>query len=350
VSLPEGKGPTASVVAHEFNNLLMGIQTYLEIIRKQSPGNEVVARAADEIGHAIRRGKNMSAQILRHPVAVEPVKRQIDFAELIRKLVPDLKTLVGSNVLLQSDIPSEVINLDADPLLLHHAVANVALDAIEWMPRGGRLKFGLTNHDGEAQLLVESTAIGGPEILGSSAQRDRVQDSYLGLGLSMADQIARKHGGTLNVRRTDGNARVVSMTLPSHRTVDAPETRSAGRELSKLVLVEDDPIVSSGIAAVLELEGIEVVRVDRGEQALSAIELSQPDAVILDVDLPDASGVEIYRQIAERWPGLSVLFSSGRAEQSSLDPYLKQPHVGFLLKPYEMKTLVETLSRLIRSR
>ena len=117
-----------------------------------------------------------------------------------------------------------------------------------------------------------------------------------------------------------------------------------------VVLVEDDAVVASGIAAVLELEDIRVAIAERGADAVPLIERENPDAVILDIALPDIDGVEVYRQIAARWPELPVLFSSGHADESDLKEFMARLHVGFLPKPYDVKTLLTTLRRLIASR
>lgn len=346
-------GPMATTVAHEFNNLLMGIQSYLEIIRKHSGDNDLVALAAAEIAHAIRRGKSLSAQLLRHPETAEPARRRVDFAELVRKMIPHLQMLAGEQIRVEFDIPDRQACLDADPLQLHHGVSNVVLNAIESMPRGGVLRLSLTiqeNQPRQTSLVVEDSGPGAvPEGLSRAVPQPLTgsKDSFLGLSLSLADQISRKNGGTLRIEPLPPNGKRVSMIFPLAAETGAKASKAvASRQLRKLVLVEDDPIVSSGIAAVLELEGLEVVAVDRGGLVVDTIERERPDAVILDVGLPDMSGVEVYGQIAARWPQLPVLFSSGHADRGNLATFLAQPNVGFLLKPYEMATLLENLRRL----
>lgn len=146
---------------------------------------------------------------------------------------------------------------------------------------------------------------------------------------------------------TKSKNRGSSREVPSARESD---TESTQPRIRTLVLVEDDVIVASGIAAVLDLEEIRVAIAERGADAVPLIERENPDAVILDIALPDISGVEVYREIDRRWPRLPVLFSSGHADESDLDEFLAKPHVGFLPKPYEMTTLLMILRRLIASR
>lgn len=343
-------GPMATTVAHEFNNLLMGIQSYLEIIRKHAGNNDLVALAITEIGHAIHRGKSLSAQLLRHPETAEPARRRVDFAELVRKMVPHLQTLVGEQIRVEFDIPDQEACVEADPLQLHHGISNVVLNAIESMPRGGVLRLMLSVQDNRTSLVVEDSGPGAiPENLSRALPQAHAGSKpvSMSLSLSLAEQISRRNGGTLRIEPLPPYGKRVSMIFPL-----APDSRPtsattvASARLHKLLLVEDDPIVSSGISAVLELEGLDVVAVDRGAEVVGAIEREKPDAVILDVGLPDLSGVEVYRAIAERWPRLPVLFSSGHADRGKLASFLAQPNVGFLLKPYEMSTLLENLRRL----
>jgi DNA-binding NtrC family response regulator len=102
-----------------------------------------------------------------------------------------------------------------------------------------------------------------------------------------------------------------------------------------------------GIRTLLELEGIQVAVVSTGAGAIPAIERNRPDAVVLDIGLPDVSGVDVYKRVAARWPDLPVLFSSGHADPAHLDEYLKRPNVGMLVKPYDFEVMMQTLTEVL---
>ena len=105
--------------------------------------------------------------------------------------------------------------------------------------------------------------------------------------------------------------------------------------------------MASGIAMLLEMEGIDVRTVHTGRESIPAIEEFRPDAVILDIGLPDMDGVGVYLEIQRRWPQLAVLFSSGHGDSAKLESYLARPNVGFILKPYEFDAMRAALARLV---
>ena len=104
--------------------------------------------------------------------------------------------------------------------------------------------------------------------------------------------------------------------------------------------------MSSGLTALLELEGMEVAVAERGVDALPAIDAFRPDAVLLDVGLPDASGTEVFSWIRAAHPSLPLLFSTGHGREAELKKYLAEPATGYLLKPYSIEDLMEAMARI----
>jgi DNA-binding response OmpR family regulator len=116
-----------------------------------------------------------------------------------------------------------------------------------------------------------------------------------------------------------------------------------------VLVVEDEEAVGEGIQALFALEGVCVDIVSTGAEAIPAIERFAPDAVVLDIGLPDIDGSELYVQIAARWPCLPVVFSSGHADETKLEQYLARPMVELLVKPYAFESLRETIAKLVLS-
>ena len=112
--------------------------------------------------------------------------------------------------------------------------------------------------------------------------------------------------------------------------------------MRRVVIVEDDEAVAAGLTSALEFEDVEVRVVHQGSAALGAIAAFNPDVVLIDVSLPDMSGVEVYTQIAAKWPHIGVIFSTGHADESGL-PKPSPKNVGFLRKPYSTETLLMKL-------
>jgi two-component system, cell cycle sensor histidine kinase and response regulator CckA len=170
-----------------------------------------------------------------------------------------------------------------------------------------------------------------------------------GLGLAIAHQIVTRHGGHIFVESQVGRGSTFHVFLPTTApTISAIEMKAVqALSVRRLLLVEDEPAVASGIATLMEMEGIEVEIVVTGGEAPAAIERFSPDAVILDIGLPDIDGVGLYDEIYRRWPDLPVLFSSGHGDATKLEKRLSRPNVRFLRKPYDFETIRATLAEIV---
>jgi DNA-binding NtrC family response regulator len=117
------------------------------------------------------------------------------------------------------------------------------------------------------------------------------------------------------------------------------------RMLPRVLLVDDEELVAIGLRELLETQDIAVRVVSRGGDAIPALRDELPDALILDIGLPDVPATELYPRIAGRWPNLPVVFISGHFQPEELEPWLVQPHIAFLRKPFELDDLLEALER-----
>ena len=115
----------------------------------------------------------------------------------------------------------------------------------------------------------------------------------------------------------------------------------------RVTLIEDDESVGAGLMAIMDFEGIAADWVRLGAEAVSRIAARFPDAVILDLGLPDLDGIKVYEQIAARWPDLPVLFSTGHGDQNLLTNTPNGKKVGYLQKPYASDTLLAALDELL---
>lgn len=160
-----------------------------------------------------------------------------------------------------------------------------------------------------------------------------------------------RNGGTIGVESAVGEGTRFTIELP-RADPPARQTASAGDDdrrqldIERILIVEDDPSVASGLAALLESEGIGVRVVERGEEAARAVTLFDPDVILIDVSLPDMSGAEVYEQIAGKHPDIGVIFSTGHADESRL-PKAQSERVRFLRKPYSAETLLSKLREVV---
>jgi CheY-like chemotaxis protein len=170
-----------------------------------------------------------------------------------------------------------------------------------------------------------------------------------GLGLAVTHQVVMRHGGQLFVESTPNAGTTFHIFLPlagsaaeSHRPRRKLMRRPSA--IRRVLLVEDEPAVASGLSRLLEAEGMEVNVVYEGASVNTAIERLGPDVVVLDIGLPDMEGTQVYARIADRFPGLPVLFSTGHGgDEQHLEQFLSRPNVGLLMKPYDVRKLLEAL-------
>lgn len=350
-----GLGRVAATIAHEFNNVLMGIQPFAEVIGRKSGGDEKIRRAAEQILGSITRGKRVTQGILRFTQPDEPDMHPIVLCDWLRQLEPEILALIGPHVELVTELPDQTLVILGDSAQLQQVLTNLVLNAREAMSGRGRMHIYVetgkaavpASPAGTLAIIVRDNGSGmTSEVLEQIFEpMFTTKRSGTGLGLAIGQQIISRHGGELTVESTVGEGSLFRIRLPRSNAAPAiPEREpTPGLSIQRILLVEDDAAVAGGIRALLESEGLAVRVVDEGGKAVLAVEEFSPDAVLLDVSLPDMSGVEVFSQLKLRWPALPIVFSTGHADESALEEQLSQPNVAFLRKPYDLDRLLATL-------
>jgi signal transduction histidine kinase len=356
-------GRLAASVAHEFNNVLMGIQPFIDLLTKRSGSDPAVKLAAPRIADAVARGKRVTQEILRFTRIGEPTRVAVDVGEWLHGFEPELVQLAGPLVTVTTEADSSLTML-ADAHQLRQVFANLAVNAHHAMPNGGRLEVRAAADaipDGKAGPVPAvhfsfcDTGVGIP------------QDTLLyifeplfttkkfggtGLGLAIASQVVQQHHGHIYAESTLGSGTTFHILIPtapaeSVATLRQQKTSRPVRPAMRVTMIEDDESVGAGLVAILGFEGIATDWVRLGSEAVSRIAARLPDAVILDIGLPDVDGIKVYEQIAARWPDLPVLFSTGHGDQNLLTKTPNGKKVGYLQKPYESDELLAALDELL---
>jgi PAS domain S-box-containing protein len=357
-------GRLAATIAHEFNNVLMGISPFVEVIRRgRNP--EV---ALDHIGRAVKRGKRITEDILRFTQPAQPVRSAFDVAPWIDNITLEARTLLPSSCKLEAQVEAG-LRVNGDSNQLQQIFTNLVLNARDAMPTGGIVTIDVRREAADAKLPFG--AIAHPERYAHFTLRDdgcgmtpetlrhifeplfTTKKNGTGLGLPVAHQVVQRHEGEMFVESTPGEGTAFHIFLPlaedaAELRVIEPEAQLAPLTTThRVLLVEDDRSVASGIVTLLELEGLRVDVVESGAQAIDAVEANTPDVVVLDVGLPDMEGTTVYNAIAARRPLLPVIFSTGHGDRAKLETFLEKPHVAYLLKPYEGATLLGAIRDVI---
>ncbi|HVG23313.1 MAG TPA: ATP-binding protein, partial [Thermoanaerobaculia bacterium] len=361
-----GLGRLAATVAHEFNNVLMGMAPFLDLMRK---GKNVEA-ALKHIGHAVARGRRITEDILRFTRPAEPSRQSVAVEAWLQSIIEEGRSLLPPSVSIEVEAPGDVLYVSADPTQLQQVFTNLILNARDAMPQGGKITIELTREAANAELRfpvldpdryahvsVRDTGCGMNEEMLRHAFEPlfTTKRNGTGLGLPVALQVVQRHGGELFVESAPGLGTTFHIFLPLAEAPVVLRPREVFRRddtphAKLVVLVEDDPIVAAGLVTLLSIEGAAVRLARTGKEALRVLRRVQPDLIILDVGLPDMDGTQVYVELQDTISDVPVIFSTGHADRSKIEDLLARPNVGFLLKPYAHAELLEMMIKVTTSR
>jgi CheY-like chemotaxis protein len=305
--------------------------------------------------NSLARGKAITHDILRMSKAAEPQLQSVELIPWLDQLATEIGGLVGARVRVELDVPAwDPLYVRCDPAQMQQVMTNLAVNARDAMGGSGTLRIAAERGAaGSVRMIVGDTGCGiAPATLPYIFEPlFTTKHSGTGLGLAVAQQIVLRNGGTISVESALGEGTRFTIELPAaappeRETSNAPESDLQQVGIERVLIIEDDPSVGSGLAAILESEGVAVRLADRGYEGIRAMAAFDPDVVLIDVSLPDMSGAEVYEQIVARWPSVGVIFSTGHAEAARLP----QPHserVGFLRKPYSGDVLLAKLREVV---
>lgn len=352
-----GLGRIAASIAHEFNNLTMGIQSNLEVVQRFALPQ--MQPALEHVFAAISRSKRITEQILRYTRPMPPETRSIPVKRFLDDWKVEIAAVLPESIALDVRMEDPDLLMEADPLQIAQVLTNLALNAKDAMlPGGGTLivdvfaeQEKLFGQDDVTMIHFRVTDTGcgmtTEELSNAFEPLFTTKRHGTGLGLAVSQQIAVQHGGHLSGESRHGAGSTFHLLLPASRRMaegGAPVSREpADFPYRQILLVEDDPAVAAGLVTLLESAGLDVVTAHDGASAIALARQSPPDCVILDVGLPDMHGSSVFDGIRAIWPAVPVVFSSGHAGEALLRPYLSRERVTLLVKPYSFAELTEAL-------
>ncbi len=362
----EAIGRLTGGVAHDFNNLLMAISGSLELLRKRLPDDPRLVRLVDNAMQGVERGASLTQRMLAFARRQELKPDLVDIATLVGNMTELLSRSLGPTIEIETYLvgPLSPVLIDANQLEL--AILNLAVNARDAMPEGGRLTISASETDAPpglqrspgryVQLLMADTGTGmDRETLSHATEpffTTKGVGKGTGLGLAMVRGLTEQSGGTLAIESEVGKGTTVRLWLPVARDDAAgpvrpaePSPAAARREPARLrvLVVDDDFLVAMNTTAMLEDLGHEVVEVHSGALALEAIERRGPfDLMITDQAMPQMTGVQLVEAVRRRWPELPVILATGYAElPPDIDPAI--PRLG---KPFFQSDLERALGHI----
>jgi len=307
----EAIGYLTGGVAHDFNNLLQIISANLDLA---VTGREVLAdqRLRERLQNAIAavaRGSRLTGQLLAFARRQALQPRSIDLGRVIRDMSELLQRTLGENIQVETVIAGGLWNTLADPNQVENTVLNLAINARDAMPDGGKLTLEVANaHLDDAyaaahgdvmpgqyvMLAVTDTGAGmTPEVMSQVFQpffTTKPEGKGTGLGLSQAYGFTKQSGGHIKIYSEAGHGATIKLYLPrTRRETDAPAVTGAGRVeggTERILVVEDDEGVRAAVVDMLDELGYRVSLAGNAETALAMLKDVTPDLIFTDVVMP----------------------------------------------------------------
>ena len=365
-------GRMAATIAHEMNNVMMGIVPFAEIIKRRSEDNPDLLNASMQILKSAERGKGVTQDILRFTRATgEPELRPLDSSGLLADVSDELSQRLPGSVRLDMTCEPGLLLL-GDSAQLQQVILNLVMNGGDAMPEGGEVKVRLASCGAEAfdrfgagggaardfaHLSVSDQGHGIAPYLMSHIFEPLFTtkgSGGTGLGLAIVHQIVIAHEGQIHVESAPGRGTTFHLLLRKAKSESiAPsveQSHDVWKSVRSVVLVEDDPSIGEGLVALLQMEGVACEWIMRGDLAVTRLQSNPPDLLILDVGLPDISGVEVYRRVRQSFPALPTLFSTGHGDHRLLNEFDPSAPISFLSKPYGMDLLTLRVRSLLESR
>ena len=375
-------GQLAGGVAHDFNNLLTVILGYSELALAalSSTASETPSstEARDHVA-AIRDAGERASALTRHLLAfsrkqlLEP--KVLDLNDVVAGSEKMLRRLIGEDIALATVLAPHLPKVRVDPGQIEQVILNLAVNARDAMPAGGRLyletqlvECALRPDLGSAapwagqhvRLTVRDTGSGIPPEV-----KPRIFEPFFttkatgrgtGLGLATVYGIIQQSGGWIEVTSEAGDGATFDIYLPAieaaHSPGPLPETSSDAAGLETILLVEDDAAVRVLTRQALERYGYRILEAESGREALRLAESNAEsiDLLITDVVMPELGGRELAETLVARRPKLKVLFVSGYTEDALLRQGIAQARSAYLQKPFTLLSLAKRAREILDQR
>lgn len=370
----ESVGRLASGVAHDLNNILTPILMAPEMLRAYV--NDTGGRMLlDTMEAGARRGSAIVHQLLAFSRGESGEKTRLEFKKVLRDACTIIRETFPKNITLDAVPASGEFPILGDPQQLQQVVVNLAINAADAMPRGGRLVFGVNQAEISAEAAERDTELrAGTFVLLTVADHglgiapeimDKIFDPFFttkpfgqgsGLGLSVVLGIVRGHGGFVQVSSRVGVGTLFKVYLPLCLTPPptstpfspsaSPRTAPTGGGRTVLV-VDDEAAVRDIMRLILVREGFRVMCADGADAAFSQLQAAsgRVDLILTDMAMPGVSGVKFIEQLRSRRADVAILIMTGNEGDFVLPDTLRHFIRGVITKPCEATALILAVSK-----
>ena len=370
----EAVGSLAGGIAHDFNNLLTAILGYCDLALEGIPADSTASEDVAEVRRAAQRAAELTHQLLAFSRRQVLKPRVFSLAAALEQTEKILRRLISENIALEISVCEQQPLVCADPTQVEQVILNLAVNARDAMPRGGRLRLsagsvtfdtphataGTTLPAGTyAMLAVSDTGTGiVPEI------RDRLFEPFFttkprgqgtGLGLATVYGIMQQSGGGIEVASVPGNGTTFVLYFPLAGAEMSAEPAIVSRRDANprgegtILLAEDDEAVRAIARETLERAGYRVLAAADGSAALALASAHDGtiDLLVTDVIMPGMNGRELAAALGRRRPGIRVLFASGYTDNVLEGQDALAPGVTLLDKPFTPSDLAAKVREML---
>jgi PAS domain S-box-containing protein len=359
----ESVGRLAGGVAHDFNNLLTVINGYGDLVLSRLPVEDEVYSQVREIRTAGERAADLTRQLLAFSRKQLLQPKVLNLNDAVRDSDKMLRRLLGEDIELVYRLEPALRSVAADPGQLNQVILNLAINARDAMPGGGRLVIETANcgglesePEGTVQLIVRDTGHGM-----DSTTIEHVFEPFFttkgigrgtGLGLATVHGIVEQSGGRISVQSDLGLGATFTIHLPTIRQVPdvAIQPGEAVKGDETVLVVEDEEGVRLLIVKILQGHGYRVLQASGGEEAIRVFKdhVGQIDLLVTDVVMPQMRGPELAARLRLLHAGMKVLFISGYTDPLITDSSALSADSSYLQKPFERDALARAVRDALR--
>jgi len=367
----EAIGQLAGGVAHDFNNILAAILLQLDFLKQESHLKAEVLAGLEEIKDEAKRAANLTRQLLLFSRRSTLETKVLDINEVVANLLKMLGRLLGENVTLVFERRNNLSPIEADAGMLDQVLVNLAVNARDSMPDGGRITLAAEAIEIDREMAAMNPSrrpgrfvrisVGDKGCGMDEATLKRIYEPFFttkpagkgtGLGLATVYGIVAQHRGWIEVESEVGLGTTFTVYFPESNMAPA-QTKQAARDDAprghdSILVVEDDVAVRHVLARTLKSLGYNVIEAGNANEALVqwAARRQEITLVITDMIMPEGmKGSELAQRLKSEKPDLGIIISSGYNTEAIGMDFAARDEFSYLPKPYELSQLGEVLRR-----
>jgi signal transduction histidine kinase len=371
----EAVGTLAGGVAHDFNNILTIIQGHASLLLMESRRPDRVDEIAATINHAAQRGADLVSQLLAFARKSDSTFTSCNINHLVRGITAMLREAMPRNITFELQLDDSLPEIDADPGQVERVLVNLATNARDAMPNGGKLifvtsrvrdtKVPLHSEEGTEDYLclcVTDTGTGMDE-----ATRQHIFEPFFttkpkgkgtGLGMSVVYGLMQSHNGLIDVQSELGKGSSISLFLPiptkslpclATAPLPVPKSENGGETV---LIVDDEMDVTYFIEVILKSQGYRILMAASAEEALEKLRATPEEIHLLfsDIGLPTLDGFGLSAEARKIRPRLKIMLTSGYTDGSLKTRMTEAGIDGFLAKPYDTSDLLAKIRAILDKR